>query len=59
MMGDNINQKNVFGGNLAKSNKTTTVNIILNNHRVQGFVAGIIVSIIASYIYDYLKCLFL
>jgi len=50
-MGDNINQKNVFGGNLAKSTKTTTVKIIFTKHRVQGFIAGIL----ASYIYDLIK----
>jgi len=54
-MGDNINQKNVFGGNLAKSTKTTMVKIIFTKHRVQGFIAGILTSILASYIYDLIK----
>jgi len=54
-MGDNINQKNVFGGNLVKSTKTTTVKIIFTKHRVQGFIAGILTSILASYIYDLIK----
>ena len=54
-MGDNINQNNVFGGNLAKSSKTTTIKVTFTKHRVQGFIAGILTSILASYIYDLIK----
>lgn len=54
-MGDNINQKNVFGGNLAKSSKTISIKAIFNKHRTQGFIGGILLSILASYIYDLIK----
>jgi|WetSurSiteA1Bulk_404760.scaffolds.fasta_scaffold860743_1 hypothetical protein len=48
-MKDNINQKNVFGDNMFKSKKT-----ILTKHRVQGFIAGVLASLIATIIYELL-----
>lgn len=54
-MGDNINQENVFGGNFVKSIKSSKVKIILTKQRVQGFLAGILTSILASYVYDLIK----
>ncbi len=54
-MGDNIKQKNIFGGNWVKSTITTKVKIIFTKHRVQGFIGGILTSILASYIYDLIK----
>ncbi len=52
-MGDNINQKNVFGANKVKT--SNTIIKVFANHRVQGFIAGILTSIIASIIYDFIK----
>lgn len=54
-MGDNINQKNIFGGNMANSTKNTTVKIVFTKHRAQGLIAGILLSMLASYFYDLIK----
>jgi len=48
-MKDNIEQKNVFGDNMVKSSKT-----IFTKQRAQGFIAGVIASILACIIYEYI-----
>ena len=53
-MGDKIKQSNIFGANMVNSTKKTFVKIVANQ-RAQGFIAGILTSIIASYIYDLIK----
>jgi uncharacterized membrane protein YeaQ/YmgE (transglycosylase-associated protein family) len=52
-MNDKIKQKNIFGSNMVNSSKR-----ILTKHRKQGiiigFMLGVIASVLANYIYDYI-----
>lgn len=52
-MGDQINQNNIFGANMVNSTKKIFIKIA--TPRTQGFIAGIVTSIISSYIYDLIK----
>jgi hypothetical protein len=48
-MSDNIKQKNFMGDNLVNSTKKT-----ITKHRAQGFIAGILTSLLATIIYEYI-----
>ncbi len=48
-MNEKIDQKNFFGDNMVNSTKK-----IINKYRTQGFIAGVLISIIATIIYEYL-----
>lgn len=48
-MGDNIKQKNFMGDNLVNSTKKT-----ITKYRAQGFIAGVLASILAAIIYEYI-----
>jgi len=45
-MNDKINQKNVFGHNLINS----SIKKIITKHRTQGFIAGVVSTVIADII---------
>lgn len=59
-MGINVKQDNQFGDNSTRFSESGNSTIIIKNKiiwkaRATGFIAGIILSIIASYVYDFIK----
>ncbi len=48
-MNDNIKQNNIMGDNLVNSTKK-----LINKHRTQGFIGGVLTSILAAIIYEYI-----
>ncbi len=59
-MGINVKQNNKYGENSTQFNHSGNENIEINTKviwkaRAAGFLSGILVSIIASYLYDFLK----
>lgn len=48
-MGDYIKQNNFMGDNLVTSTKKTTA-----KHRAQGFVAGVLASLLSTIIYEFI-----
>lgn len=54
-MGDTIKQFNIFGDNLFKSLKIKILNIKITKHHVQGFIVGVIISVIGCFIYELIK----
>ena len=53
-MRDKIRQSNFLGTNMINSTKNKLVKTV-TKQRIQGFIVGIIASIIANYIYELLK----
>lgn len=48
-MGDKIKQDNFMGDNMINSTKKT-----ITKHRTQGFIAGVLASLLATIIYEYI-----